>query len=158
MTAVGAVIEAELLTLLERPPLAILYQTVVQSVPNGTWGVITFDSEEVDTYSGHSTSVNTSRYTCQYAGWYRVSVRAAFDVNATGSRGARIHLNGNYIRGGATLGGAGTLTGCPQSTHTLYLVPGDYIEGAGGQNSGGALSTAYVNEAGSRMEVEWIHA
>lgn len=152
----GDVIEAEFLTLLERQPLAVLYQTVVQSVPNGTWGVLTFDSEVVDTYGGHSTSANTSRYTCQLAGWYRVGGRAAFDINSTGSRGARVHINGNYVRGAATLHAAGNLNGIPYTEHILYLQVGDYVELAGGQNSGGALSTAYVNEAGSYMYVERI--
>ncbi|MEV7584383.1 hypothetical protein [Streptomyces erythrochromogenes] len=154
----GQTIDADFLTLLERPPLAVLYQTVVQSVPNGTWGVITFDAEIVDTYGGHSTSSNTSRYTCQYAGWYRVGGRAAFDPNSTGSRGSRVHINGNYIRGAATLGGAGNLSGIPYTEHILYLQPGDYVEIAGGQNSGGSLSTANANEAASYMYVEWIHA
>lgn len=154
----GQTIDAEFLTRLERPPLAVLFQTVVQSVPNGTWGVLTFDSEVVDTYGGHSTSSNTSRYTCQYAGWYRVGGRAAFDINATGSRGARVHINGAYIRGAATLGAAGNLNGIPYTEHVLYLQVGDYVEIAGGQNSGGALSTANVNEAASYMYVEWIHA
>ena len=154
----GGTIYASLLDRLENPPIAVLYQTVVQSIAHGTWGVITFDSEIVDTYGGHSTSVNTSRYTCQYAGWYSVGGRAAFDINGTGSRGARVHINGNYIRGAATLGGAGTLSGIPQTSHILYLVPGDYVEIAGGQNSGVSLSTANANEAASYMYVEWIHA
>ncbi|MCX4780051.1 hypothetical protein [Streptomyces sp. NBC_01264] len=154
----GQSILGALLDKLENPPVAILQQTVVQSVPNGTWGVLTFDSEIKDTYSGHSTTSNTSRYTCQLAGTYRVTVRAAFATNATGSRGARIHLNGSFIQGAANLAGAGTLAGISEASHMLDLGVGDYVEGAGGQNSGGSLSTAFVGESASMMYVEWIHA
>ncbi len=106
MTTAGQVIDAEWCTRMEKPPIAVLKQTVSQSVPNATWGIITFDAEDVDTYGGHSTTSNTSRYTCQYAGWYRIGGRAAFAANATGSRGARVHINGNYIPGAATLAAA----------------------------------------------------
>ncbi|MEV6580283.1 hypothetical protein AB0M92_19195 [Streptomyces sp. NPDC051582] len=146
------------LTFLANKPLFIGIQTVVQSVANGTWQVLTFDTETIDTYGGHSTVSNTSRYTCQLAGWYRIAGRAAFAVNGTGSRGCRVHLNANYIQGAATLTGAGTLMGIPEVTHTLYLNVGDYVELAGGQNSGGSLSTAYVNEGASMMYVIWEHA
>jgi hypothetical protein len=158
VTAAGGVITAEFLTLLEKPPIAVLKQTVSQSVPNATWGLITFDTEDIDTYGGHSTSVNTTRYTCQFAGWYRIGGRAAFVANATGSRGARVHINANYIPGAATLVGAGSLAGIPQTDHIVYLNVGDYVELAGGQNSGGALSTAVTFESLSMMYVEWIHA
>lgn len=60
----GQTIKASLLDRLERPPTAELIQTVGQSVPNGTWGIITFDSEVEDSHGGHSTVTNTSRYTC----------------------------------------------------------------------------------------------
>lgn len=158
MTTTGTPITSEFLTLLEKPPIAVLKQTVAQSVPNATWGLITFDTEDIDTYGGHSISVNTSRYTCQFAGWYRIGGRAAFVANATGSRGARVHINANYIPGAATLVGAGTLAGIPQTDHIVYLNVGDYVELAGGQNSGGALSTAVTFESASMMYVEWIHA
>lgn len=158
MTTAGQTIEADFLNRLERPPIAVLKQTVSQSIPTGTWGIITFDAEDVDTYGGHSTTVNTSRYTCQFAGWYRVGGRAAFTSNATGSRGARVHINANYIPGGATLVGAGTLAGIPQTDHILYLNVGDYVEIAGGHNAGVSLSTAVTFEALSMMYVEWIHA
>ncbi|MFE3577837.1 hypothetical protein [Streptomyces vinaceus] len=139
-------------------PFFIGVQTIVQSIANGTWQPITLDTETADPYGGHSTVSNTSRYTCQVAGWYRVGGRVAFAANGTGSRGARIHINANYIQGGAALYGAGTLMGIPEVNHVLYLSVGDYIELAGGQNSGGSLSTAYVNEGASVMYAFWEHA
>ncbi|MFB6805491.1 hypothetical protein [Streptomyces sp. NPDC056387] len=146
------------LTFLANRPIFVGQQQVVQSVANGTWAVLTIDTETIDTYGGHSTVSNTSRYTCQLAGWYRVGGRAAFAVNATGSRGARIHVNGNFIQGAANLCAAGTLNGIVEVSHLIQLAVGDYIEIAGGQNSGGALSTAFANEAASMLYVIWEHA
>ncbi|MFI5831094.1 hypothetical protein ACIA6C_28235 [Streptomyces sp. NPDC051578] len=146
------------LTFLANAPFFIGQQQVVQSVANGTWAVLTFDSEIIDTYGGHSTVSNTSRYTCQVAGWYRVGGRAAFATNGTGSRGARVHVNGAFIQGAANLLGAGTLNGIVEVSHLLQLAVGDYVEIAGGQNCGAALSTAFANEAASMMYVIWEHA
>ncbi|MCX5197232.1 hypothetical protein OOK31_25595 [Streptomyces sp. NBC_00249] len=156
--AAGQIITAAYLDRLENPPVAILQQTVVQSIANGVWGVITFDTEIKDTYGGHSTVTNTSRYTVQLAGTYRVTGRAAFANNATGSRGARIHKNGVFIQGAANLAGAGTLAGISEASHLLDLAVGDYVEVAGGQNSGGSLSTSFSGEAASMMYIEWIHS
>nr|WSX48897.1 hypothetical protein OG409_08005 [Streptomyces sp. NBC_00974] len=153
----GQTITAQLLDRLEDPPIAVLQQTVTQSVANGAWAVMTFDTEITDSYSGHSLVTNTSRYTCQLAGWYRVTVRAAFAANATGSRGARIHKNGAFIQGAANLCGAGTLNGIVEASHILLLAAGDYVEGAAGQNSGGALSTSYANESACMLYVQRIH-
>lgn len=146
------------LTFLANRPIFVGQQQVVQSVANGTWGVLTIDTETIDSYAGHSTVSNTSRYVCQLAGWYRVGGRAAFAPNGTGSRGARIHLNGTFIQGGANLLGAGTLNGIVEVSHLLLLAVGDYVEIAAGQNSGGALSTAFANEAASMLYVIWEHA
>jgi hypothetical protein len=154
----GQTLTAQLVDQLENPPLAVLQQTVTQSIANGSWTVMPFDTEIVDSYSGHSTVTNTSRYTCQLAGWYRVTVRAAFATNSTGSRGARVHKNGAYIQGGANLLGAGTLNAIVEASHVLLLAVGDYVEGAAGQNSGGSLSTAFANESACMMYVERIHA
>ncbi|MFF4644995.1 hypothetical protein [Streptomyces sp. NPDC001389] len=146
------------LTFLTNRPVFVGQQQVVQSVANTAWAVLTFDTEIVDSYGGHSTVSNTSRYTCQLAGWYRVGGRAAFAVNSAGSRGARIHLNGSYIQGAANLCGAGNLTGIVEVSHLMYLNVGDYIEVAGGQNCGAALSTVFANEGASMMYAIWEHA
>ncbi|MFG2617818.1 hypothetical protein ACGFXC_09315 [Streptomyces sp. NPDC048507] len=154
----GGTIYAATLQLIDAKPIAILQQTITQSVANGAWGVITFDTEITDPNNGHSTSSNTSRYTCQYAGWYRITGRAAFATNGTGSRGCRIHKNGSFIQGAANLAGAGTLNGISEVSHVLFLNVSDYVEVAGGQNSGGALSTSFSGEAASMMYVDWIRA
>ncbi|MFE2323578.1 hypothetical protein ACFXD5_06590 [Streptomyces sp. NPDC059385] len=158
MATAGMTITGQYLDRLENPPIGVFQQQVTQSVATGVWSVLTFDTEITDPYGGHSTVTNTSRYTCQLAGWYRVTGRAAFNANATGSRGARVHLNGSFIIGAANLCGAGTLAGLVEVSHVLLLAVGDYVEIAGGQNSGGALSTQFANEGASMMYVQRIHA
>ncbi|MFJ1865553.1 hypothetical protein ACIOD1_13060 [Streptomyces sp. NPDC088097] len=154
----GGTITAAALQMLDAKPIAVLQQTVTQSVANGAWAVLTMDSEITDPYNGHSTSSNTSRYVCQYAGWYRITGRAAFATNSTGSRGSRIHKNGSFIQGAASLAGAGTLNGISEVSHVLYLAVSDYVEVAGGQNSGGSLSTSFAGEAASMMYVDWLRS
>jgi hypothetical protein len=139
-------------------PMFIGRQTITQSVANTVWLPLTMDTEVLDTHGGHSTVTNTTRYTAQLAGWYEVRGRAAFANNTNGSRGCRVHYNGTFIQGAANIAAAGNLAGIMEVTHTLFLGVGDFVEIAGGQNSGGSLSTAYVNEAGSYMYVTYISA
>ena len=52
------------LTFLLNPPLFAGYQTTGQSIPSGQSPVaITMDTETIDTYGGHSTTTNASRFT-----------------------------------------------------------------------------------------------
>lgn len=146
-------------TFLANPPIFVGVQSSVQSTSTGGWTTLTFDAETVDTYNGHSTSVNTSRYTAQRAGWYRVTGTASFAANSTGSRGCRISKNGTVITGSGQLVGAGTL-GCTVSCAStiVQLAVGDYVELSAGQNSGGSLSTSNSAESACTMTLEWMHA
>src|SRR5262245_57949091 len=69
---------------LNKPAFAV-YSAANQSVPNATLTALTFDTEYLDDDpaggAGHSTSVDTSRYTAQYAGWYRVSGLSGWAAN-----------------------------------------------------------------------------
>jgi hypothetical protein len=140
---------------LETPPAFVGRQTSVQSTTTGVWTALTMDTEEYDSHGGHSIVTNTSRYTCQVAGRYRVSGRAAFAANSTGSRGARITLNGAVVAGAASVNAPGSLTGNVEVNHLMALVVGDYVQIEGAQNSGGNLSTAYTSESASMLEVIW---
>ncbi|WP_412079052.1 hypothetical protein ACLF6K_37545 [Streptomyces xanthophaeus] len=163
---VGEVVTAALMnqeirdqcSLLLNPPIASLTQSVTQSTTNGGWTTITFTNEEIDSYNGHSTVTNTSRYVCQLAGWYRIVGRVAFASNSTGSRGSRILKNGNVVNGSASMAGAGTLGPIAVTSRMVQLAASDYVEVQGGQDSGGSLSTNSSGEAMSTMDIEWIHA
>lgn len=139
-------------------PLFVGQQSSVQSTTNGGWTTLTFDVNIFDTYGGHSTVTNNSRYTAQVAGYYTAVGVAAFAVNSTGSRGTRLSKNGSVIAGSGQLVGAGTLNATvASSTTSVFLAVGDYLEVSAGQNSGGALSTSNGGESTCQLWVAWAH-
>lgn len=124
------------------PPIAILRSTTGQSIPNNVLPMttVTFDAEDVDTYNGHSTVTNTTRYTAQVAGWYHVLGHADFQANATGRRAAQLFVNGTGVRQNESpvCTAASSPTTCIVEA-SLYLNVGDYVELALFQTSGAAL-------------------
>jgi hypothetical protein len=141
------------------PPRFIGYSAVAQSFNSGsTYQTITLDSEILDTEGGHSTSTNTSRYTCQYAGLYQVNYSVSFGQNGTGNRSARIIVNGttisnnpgNSIEGQAS---TGSFSWVGAGACHVYLNVGDYVELQAWQSSGAALST---NTNNTGLSLAWV--
>lgn len=121
------------------------YQAVAQSVSNNTPSAINMDSEVIDIDGGHSTSVNTSRYTLQTDGYYFAAGVYAAAANNTGERRADLYKNGSVLtvpyRSNIN---AITQSGEPSCVHTFGFITGvvgDYIQLMGTQQSGGALNT-----------------
>lgn len=143
-------------------PMFVGTQTVAQSTAGSTWTALTLDSEQSDTYGGHSTTANTSRYTAQVAGWYTVGGVVSWPANGTGNRGARIHVNGAAVQGSGQLilpASATTFTGVATPVRAVQLAVGDYVEVAGYQSSGGTLSTGVASggDLASALFVIWSH-
>jgi hypothetical protein len=140
-------------------PLFVGTQTITQSISNSSWTVIALDTEQSDSYAGHSTTSNSSRYTAQVPGWYQVCGVTAWGSNATGVRAARIHVNGSVVQGTSQMivATSGSITGVKTPTRAIFLNTGDYVEVAGWQNSGGALSTGVAVELASSLAVAWSH-
>lgn len=128
---------------LAAPPIAVLRQTVAQTLTNGTFTALTFTTEDIDTANGHSTSTNTSRYTCQVAGKYMLTGGVTFASNGTGARYARWRVNGADVSGGGTSmpGISGDQALLPARTVIVALNVGDYVELWAYQGSGGNLDT-----------------
>lgn len=134
-------------------PVAALRQNSAQTFPTGFWQTIAFDLEDIDTASGHSTSTNTSRWTCPsgQAGTYRVEGGVAFGSMANGllvnSRIVKngvptLAMTGSYgVYGGS--GGTGVVTGAK----LLTLAVGDYVELQGYVNSGGWSTSVFESNA-----------
>jgi hypothetical protein len=119
-------------------------QTVAQSIANASFVPITFDTEDIDTDNGHSTSTNTSRYTGQTQGRFQISGAIGYAANATGRRATGLSLNGAPINGGQTASPATTINDAeyPTRTKTMFLNGStDYVEIVAYQESGGALNT-----------------
>lgn len=147
-------------TFLLNPPRFAGTQTVAQSIPAGTWTPLLLDTEQADEYNGHSTSSNTSRWVCPTGadGWYAVNGVAAFVPNASGFRAARIQVSGTAAPGLTvylpTNGSAESVVVTP--TRDILVTAGQYVEVAGWQNSGGALSTTTTLQ--SALWLRFSHA
>jgi hypothetical protein len=142
---------------LESPPVFFGYQNVSQSIANNTPVPVTFDSESVDTYNGHSTLSTTSRYTAQVAGWYDVVGTISYPLNATGVREVLLAVNGTALTPYRAELPAGAQPLVFQLAQMVFLNVYDYVETWALQTSGGALSLG-VGSTASGMTVEWRHS
>lgn len=131
-------------TTLANPARAQLRTAVAQSIANNTATAVNFELEDFDTANGHSTSVNTSRYTAQVAGTYLLGGGFAFNASATNNRLGAWRKNGTDIDGGTTAfpGFAGNSNQGVMKTIMVELAVSDYIQIYVSQGSGGALNTA----------------
>jgi hypothetical protein len=146
----------------QAPPLFQGIQTVAQNnLTSSIWATITLDTELIDDYGGHSTTTNTSRYTAQLAGWYEVSGSVTWLQNGTGTRGARLAVNGTVVQGSAVMmstAASTTDTSVPTTTRVVYLNVGDYLEVQGWQSSGANLATKVDADLTSSLFACWRHA
>jgi hypothetical protein len=124
-------------------PLAVLTGTGTLSLTDNTWTALPLTGTEVyDPLGGHSTTVNTSRFTVPVGqgGWWQCTATTRID-SSTGRRGCEIRVNGAdvgrsqqifYATSGAFIFG---------SVPTIVqLAAGDYVEAGAMQNTGGALN------------------
>lgn len=148
----------DVLRFLLAPPMATLQQQTVQSIPNSVMTAMLFDVDIYDPVDGHSTSVNTSRYTAVYPGRYQLSAGTGFATNATNRRANRFAVNGTFVNGSSVYLPA-TPTGTtetPSRTVTVFLNVGDYVEFHVYQDSGGALNTSVTTDTYSGLEIRWV--
>ena len=120
-----------------------------QSINNLTETVLSWDSEGWDTSGFHSTTTNTSRITIPagLGGRYLLTGFLVYPANATGSRYAGIKLNGGGFSATASSDGNGSFSTYVNYSVIYELVPGDYVEVFGFQNSGGALNVLAISRA-----------
>lgn len=129
-----------------RMPVAQLYTTTAQTIPNNTFTVINFGGETVDTHNGHSLTSNNSRWTCPggWSGYYLVS-GLAYMENVTGPICARILLSGSEVINGSLTrhqaGASGIDIGLATGSVVLHMSAGDYVQLQVEQNSGASRNT-----------------
>lgn len=140
---------------LANPPTCRVYNSSALSIPNGGETVLTFNSENHDVDSMHSTSVNTSRITFNTAGVYVVTLQVDFVTNGTGMRYAYIEHS--------TAGAIG-LVGCPANgsigtaltvTTQFKVAAGSYVQAKAWQNSGGSLNIS-ANAYSPVFAATWV--
>lgn len=136
------------------PPICILTDVGVQSIPTATYTALAWDTEFVDASGLHSTASTTENIYVKKSGWYTISAQVLFDTNATGVRNIRLKKNGSVLDRSSTVFPA--VTGNATSMITIvnaYLESGDYVSVEVQQNSGGDLDVK-LNE--SNFNLIWI--
>lgn len=130
---------------------ARVYGSAVQSIPNATYPVVTWNTESYDTDNFHDNTTNSSRLTIPSgkAGKYLFVLKTTF--NSSSNTGARILY---FFKNGAevnesefSLSTRGNLQMCLTSVQNASV--GDYFEMIVYQSSGGALDldkTAFYSE------------
>ncbi|MGW2520433.1 hypothetical protein ACWC09_26160 [Streptomyces sp. NPDC001617] len=136
------------------------YQVTTQALTDNTWTSLTIDTEDFDSDGGHSTTTNTSRYTCQVAGTYLVTGIAAFAAGTVGNRAARLALNGTSVRGSFVKMGSATAThsSAISTTRHVVMAVGDYVELQGLQTSGASLNTNSATDVACSLSLQWVSA
>jgi len=115
-----------------------------QSIANNTVTAIALNTEQFDSSSMHSTTVNNSRFTIPtgYTGKWLFTAVSGFDPLTTGNMILRFYVNGASIGLAIFTGNtnAGTITST-SITNVLNLLAGDYVELMIYQNSGISATT-----------------
>jgi hypothetical protein len=144
-------------------PIATVYQTVPQTFGGAnSLNAITFDQTAVDSYGGHSNTVNPSRYVAQVAGFYLVGGAIVFGASTSGTyRKAQIYVNGNavaYSVAQLSQVSSGTFTTTvPISPAIVYLNAGDFVS-LYGICDVASLATLANSTNQSYMTIIWMHA
>jgi len=143
-------------------PSVRVYRSTSQSIPNGSWTAISWDSIRYDRGPAVHWNVNQpTRLTCQIAGTYIVWAGVQWNNGGGGNiRAAQIYLNGSiYLGAGGIRGSLQTADYQNSNTPTLVsLNVGDYIELIVWQDSGAALGTLASDGGSNRSQLEFSMA
>lgn len=147
----NAQIMEDLRFLFQPPTCAVKRSGGTESIANNTATRVSFDAEEYDTDSMHSTVTNNSRVTATTAGKYLITANANWASNTTGRRYLSIAKNNTTTlaqMNSAPVSGTGE---CGQAiVSAASLSAGDYVELEVYQNSGGSLDVTPL------MQVTWV--
>ena len=138
---------------LANPPACKVTDTGGQSVADDTDTLLLWDTEEFDTDTMHSTSVNPGRITFTRAGLYVVTANVIFPTNGNGYRHARIRANGTTTLAEDARTSASVVTNIGHSLSVLYkAAAAQYAEVLCRQTTTAALTTT----ADSNFSAVWI--
>ena len=141
-------------------PVALLRQTTLQSLGNGSFTALNFHMADIDTHGGYSATSPTV-YTVRRSGYYSLAGGVAYAASTAGRRWCRWRSNGTEIPGSgananATSSGQMLLVA---RTINVQLAQGDTVDLQAFQDTGGALDTYVgVAYAQSSMAVTWLSA
>lgn len=120
--------------------------STTQSLTDGAWTPLTFDTETRDDANFHD-NVNPTRLTAPSSGWYDISGFVEFAANHVGSRGLRIRLDGAGSGIGRTFYDETPQAAVPDVFQisislSYYLNAAQYVELEAFQSSGGGLNAS----------------
>lgn len=129
------------------PESARVTHSIDQTLPNGAYTVITFDTVRYNHINVYNAATPT-RLTAPIDGRYGFGLNISIDDANTGHRGAQIRKNGAIVIASdsrptvLTLGANTDISLCGEG----QFAAGDYIEALSFQNSGGVLATVKIDE------------
>lgn len=121
-------------------PRASAYNNTTQSINSGSDTALTFNSEDWDVGSMHSTSANTSRITVPTGGdgLYVVTAQTLCENASDYSCVLKLKKNGTTEFGSGDSRPSASLNGSAKATAWVTLAAADYVEVLVNQNSGSA--------------------
>jgi hypothetical protein len=139
------------------PAICQVRQIVSQSPATATTTAVTFTAEDVDSTGMHSTSVNTSRLTAVYPGWYLCAGAVSWANNTTGRRVTLFRVNGSDVTASfaAYQPATTSVSIFPSRTMLVFLNVGDYLELGAHQTSGAGLATVVSSSDQSTLTALW---
>jgi len=134
-------------------------QSAAQTTADNVWLAMSLDVTDVDTDSGHSNSVNNSRYTCQVPGWYYVEGYFALASGGNLSQfECAIAKNGSIVVGSPQFLLHQVDLQSLMAGSLVQLAVGDYVETWGRQHTGGNLNTFAGTDLCPCMNLFWVHS
>lgn len=123
------------------PNICVVTGNSTQSLANGTYTDLTWNTNLSDPTRLHDTTSNTNNIYIKTTGWYEVKAQVLFATNGTGARLLRLKQNGSAMdRTLASVGPAAGTDCFVFTSRVIYLVSGDFVAVEASQNSGGALN------------------
>jgi len=151
--AAGAVTPAKFGTIPAARAIKPSDQSADQSIPNVVFTTLTFANEVFDTAGLHDTSVNNSRLTAPISGIYQVSAGVEWRSNATGTRDLTVLVSGAN-HGQSTIQAPTAGPAMQTVSDLVKLSPGQSVEAAVAQNSGGNLDARFHRN--TFLAMHWV--
>jgi hypothetical protein len=141
-----------------------VYKNTYQSVPNNTLTALTWEAENYDTNSYHSTVTNTSRLTVPTTGYYLIMAFFGWEYqNAGTNRILYLYKNGStqlqIIESPTTGSALNAYVPVYQGFTVIFAATaGDYFELKGYQGSGGGLGNVSNGSDISYFSMQYLGA
>jgi len=136
------------------------------TISTGTWTVVSWNTDDINTDGMHSTTTNNTRLTAAITGKYYYTFNAFFGGSNVGTRYVAVDKNAggalfgsttpiHSFQGGFVANSLGYAAGLVISD-TVSLSAGDYIEAFVWQDSGGNLALIQTGIWRSSFEMHFI--